>query len=155
MAWQCTWHDKQLNCVFWFQNPLKDLVRPLYNYSRTDPVRCPDSPSIYMSCVLCLSLSLSTRSLLFQTSLFANIVANFIVGNCIFPFYFCLNYLGRIVLYLCRTVIVCLFNSCLNFFGENVGVFIFQNCLFCWLTMVKLAFSLINKFYYVLSHNLT
>lgn len=112
--------DKQLNCVFWFQNPLKDLVRPLYNYSRTDPVRCPDSPSLYMSCVLCLSLSLSlsTRSLLYRTSLFANNVANFIVGNFIFPFYyFCLNYLGRILLYLCRTVIVCLFISCLNVLG--------------------------------------
>lgn len=126
--------DKQLNCVFWFQNPLKDLVRPLYNYSRTDPVRCPDSPFLYMSCVSpCLC-----RSLLYQTSLFANNVANFIVGNFIFPFYFCLNYLGRILLYLCRTVIV----SCLNFLGENVGGFILQRCLFCWLmlTMIKLVF---------------
>lgn len=109
--------DKQLNCVFWFQNPLKDLVRPLYNYSRTDPVRCPDSPSLYMSCVLCLSLSLSTRSLLYQASLI-------IVGNFIFPFYVCLNYLGRILLYLCRTVIVFYLFPAWMFWGECWCIYI-------------------------------
>lgn len=111
--------DKQLNCVFWFQNPLKDLVRPLYNYSRTDPVRCPDSPSLYMSCVL----SLSTHSLLYQTSLI-------IVGNFIFPFYFCLNYLGRILLYLCRTVIFCLFISCLNVLGRMLVYLYYRSVYF-------------------------
>lgn len=120
------WHgmtsvDKQLNYVFWFQNPLKDLVRPLYNYSRTDPVRCPDSPSLYSIChVSCVSPCLCHLAPYFSKPRFSQIMLQTLlyVGNFIFPFYFCLNYLGRILLYLCRTVIVCLFISCLNVLGR-------------------------------------
>lgn len=103
-----------------------------------------------MSCVLCLSLSLSTRSLLYQTSLFANNVAKFIVG-----ILFLLELFGEnFIVFMSHSY--CLFiYFLLECFGENVGVFILQKCLFRWLTMIKLVFSLINKFYYVLSHNLT
>lgn len=123
--------DKQLNCVFWFQNPLKDLVRPLYNYSRTDPVRSPDSPSLYMSCVSpCLC-----RSLLYRTSLFANNVAKLYCWEFYFPILFLLELFGEnFIVFMSHSY--CLFiYFLLECFGENVGVFILQRCLFCWLRL--------------------
>lgn len=138
--------DKQLNCVFWFQNPLKDLVRPLYNYSRTDPVRCPDSPSLYSIChVSCVSVNsiLTLPNLAFRKYCCKLYCWEFIFAWIIWEEFYCI--------YVAQLSFIYFLLEC---FGENVGVFILQKCLFCWLTMIKLVFSLINKFYYVLSHNL-
>lgn len=136
---------KQLNCVFWFQNPLKDLVRPLY-FSRADPVRSPDSLLLYI-CVLCLSLSLylSSRSLLYKVWLLGNKLLFYVANLYCWDLYFLFELFGENAgLFMLQKYFWWIY-VLLEWFGGNVGVLLLQNNLVG-------EFILLFEWFDVLSH---